>query len=265
MSWSICHRETEFLAAGVILKVKISMCSCDWPAAAGTIFILGARRREKRKLPDSVVIERQPSAWYILFLQNKQHTHFYLCINVKAFLQFVCAHIKIPMSSALQPGLCLSVCVCARIGSGDQCWVHSIQRTITILYIMGLASSICILCASFQRTISGHRINHRNGTAITRALNVPKEIVISWDCVLYIFPRRRKTTTTTTTKHIYLALSVFICVPFASWVDGLSEHCNSDGFLIFAIGFLRNVWIFATNSVSFYLYNNNNWANAKRK
>lgn len=89
------------------------MCSCDWPAAAGTIFILGARRREKRKLPDSVVIERQPSAWYILFLQNKQHTHFHLCINVKAFLQFVCAHIKIPMSSALQSGLCLSVCVLA--------------------------------------------------------------------------------------------------------------------------------------------------------
>lgn len=248
---------SHFESKNIYVQLRLARC-------CGHDFHFGRKKKRKEKIA-RFCRNWATTEWYILFLQNKQHTHFYLCINVKAFLQFVCAHIKIPMSSALQPGLCLSVCVCARIGSGDQCWVHSIQRTITILYIMGLASSICILCASFQRTISGHRINHRNGTAITRALNVPKEIVISWDCVLYIFPRRRKTTTTTTTKHIYLALSVFICVPFASWVDGLSEHCNSDGFLIFAIGFLRNVWIFATNSVSFYLYNNNNWANAKRK
>lgn len=141
-----------------------------------------------------------------------------------------------------------------------------IQRTITILYIMGLASSICILCIFSKRTISGHRINHRNGTfiAITRALNVPKEIVFSCDCVLFLPSSEQKNKTYThkncnsTTQQQNTVLHwqylvertrlgvVFICVPFCllNWCGGFCEHVNSIYCFRFAIGLFENVWMF---------------------
>lgn len=50
-----------------------------------------------------------------------------------------------------------------------------------------MAWRVFAFCASFQQTISGHRINHRNGTfiAITRPLNATKEIVILRFCPIF--------------------------------------------------------------------------------